>query len=70
MENGKIISLMNFKISRIAGDASFRRFYRLVLNKSNKIIVLANKKKYENLIAYTAINKFLRNNKILKTFFY
>ena len=65
MENGKIISLMNFKISRIAGDASFRRFYRLVLNKSNKIIVLANKKKYENLIAYTAINKFLRNNKIL-----
>ena len=56
---------MKFKILSIAGDASFRTFYRLSLNKSSKIIVLAKKEKYQNLVAYTSINKFLRNNKIL-----
>jgi len=56
---------MKFKILPIAGDASFRRFYRLKLNKSSKILILAKKEKYKNLIAYTAINKFLRNNNIL-----
>ena len=56
---------MKFKILPIAGDASFRKFYRLESNKNSKIIVLAKKEKYKNLIAYTAINKFLRKNKIL-----
>ncbi len=56
---------MKFKILPITGDASFRTFYRLILNKSSKIIVLASKEKYKNLIAYAAINKFLRKNKIL-----
>ena len=56
---------MKSKILPIAGDASFRTFYRLVLNKTSKIIVLAKKEKYKNLIAYLAINRFLRNNKIL-----
>jgi len=65
LENGKIINLMKFKIFPVAGDASFRTFYRLVLNKTSKIIVVAKKEKYKNLIAYSAINKFLRNNKIL-----
>ena len=65
MENGKIINLMKFKILPIAGDASFRTFYRLVSNKSSKIIVFAKKEKYKNLISYSAINKFLRANKIL-----
>jgi len=65
LENGKIINLMKSKILPIAGDASFRTFYRLVLNKTSKIIVLAKKEKYKNLIAYSAINRFLRNNKIL-----
>ena len=55
---------MQFKINPIVGDASFRKFYRLKLNKSNKIVVLAQKEKYKNLIAYSAINKFLRDNKI------
>ena len=32
-----------------------------LLNKTSKIIVLAKKEKYKNLIAYSAINKFLRN---------
>ena len=56
---------MKFKILPIAGDASFRTFYRLILNKDRKIVVFARKEKYQNLIAYSAINKFLRTNKIL-----
>ena len=65
MENGKTTNLMKFKILPIAGDASFRTFYRLASNKSSKIIVSAKKEKYKNLIAYSAINKFLIRNKIL-----
>jgi len=56
---------MESKILPIAGDASFRTFYRFILNKSSKIIVFAKKEKYKNLIIYSAINKFLRANKIL-----
>ena len=56
---------MKSKILPIVGDASFRTFYRLVLKKNRKIIVFAEKEKYKNLIAYSAINKFLRDNKIL-----
>ena len=64
LENGKIINLMQSKIRPIAGDASFRKFYRLTLNKSSKIIVLVEKEKYKNLIIYSTINKFLRDNRI------
>ena len=56
---------MKSKILPIAADASFRSFYRLIINKNHKIIVLAKKEKYQNLIAYTSINKFLRKNQIL-----
>ena len=56
---------MKSKILPIAADASFRQFYRLVLNKKSKIIVFAKKEKYKNLIVYSAVNKFLRANKIL-----
>ena len=63
--NGKIINLMKYEISPIAGDASFRTFYRLSSNKKNKIVVLSKKEKYKNLVAYSAINKFLRKNKII-----
>ncbi len=55
---------MQFKILPISGDASFRTFYRLTSEKKNKIIVLAKKEKYKNLIAYSTINKFLNFNKI------
>ena len=41
---------MESKILPIAGDASFRTFYRLILNSSNKIIVFAKKEKYKNQI--------------------
>ena len=56
---------MKSKIIPISGDASFRKFYRFISNKKSKIIVYSNKEKYKNLIAYTSVNKFLRNNKIL-----
>ena len=56
---------MKFKILPIVEDASFRKFYRLILNKKSKIIVFSRKEKYKNLIAYTAINKFLQKNKVL-----
>ena len=56
---------MKSKILPIVGDASFRTFYRFILKKSRKIVVFAQKEKYKNLIVYSTINKFLRNNKIL-----
>jgi N-acetylmuramate 1-kinase len=56
---------MKFKIEPITGDASFRKFYRIVLNRKSKIIVITKKDKYKNLIVYSKINKFLRENKIL-----
>ena len=56
---------MKSKILPITGDASFRKFYRLLLDKNSKIIVSAKEEKYKNLVAYAAINKFLRDNKIL-----
>ena len=56
---------MKYKILPIAGDASFRKFYRFTLNNNSKIIVSSKKEKYKNLVAYSAINKFLRKNKIL-----
>ena len=55
---------MKSKILPIVEDASFRTFYRLIIKKKSKIIVLAKKEKYKNLIAYSAINRFLRSNKI------
>jgi len=55
---------MKSKILPIKGDASFRQFYRFI-SKKNKIIIVAKREKYKNLIAYSAINRFLRNNKIL-----
>ena len=56
---------MKFKIQSIKGDASHRSFYRITSNTSSKIIVSSKKEKYKNLIAYSAVNKFLRNKKIL-----
>ena len=65
LENGKIINLMKFNIVEVAGDASFRKFYRLKLKKKNKIFVTSKKEKYKNLVAYSTVNNFLRTNKIL-----
>ena len=57
----------NYKfIVPIKGDASFRTFYRVIFkDRSRKIIISSKKEKYKNLIIYTAINEYLRSNKIL-----
>ena len=56
---------MESKILPIAGDASFRKFYRLKSKKNSKIIIFASKGKYVNLVAYSAVNNFLIKNQIL-----
>jgi len=56
---------MNFKLKKIAGDASFREFYRIQKNDKSSIIIFAKKEKFKNLIVYSAINKILNKNKIL-----
>ena len=57
----------NYKfITPITGDASFRTFYRVIFNdRSSKIIISSKNEKYKNLVIYTAINEYLRRNKIL-----
>ena len=49
------------KYKLLAGDASFRRFYR---SSENSIIVFSKKYKYSNLLVYEAINRCLNKNKV------
>ena len=58
------MNFFKYKLNPIAGDASHRKFFRLKKYNKNKIFIFAKKEKYKNLIAYSSINKFLRNNKI------
>ena len=60
--NGKI--LMQYKIKKISGDASFREFYKIEKNFKSTILVKANKDKFKNLIVYAAINEILIKNNI------
>ena len=60
MESGKILKLMKFKLKKIRSDASFREFFRLYKGKKTSIIVTAKKERFKNLIAYSAINEFLK----------
>ena len=59
--NGKI--LMQYKIKKISGDASFREFYKIEKNFKSTILVKANKDKFKNLIVYAAINEILIKRK-------
>ena len=58
--------LKKFKLSDLSGDASFRKFYRKFdpKKKLNTIIVTSKKKKFKNLLVYSAINKFLLEKNI------
>ena len=56
---------MKYKIKVLTSDASDRTFSRVFIKQKYKILVSAQKNKYSNLIAYTAINKFLRNKNFL-----
>ena len=55
---------MQYKLKKIRSDASFREFFRLKKGNKTSIIVTARKEKFKNLIAYSAINKFLRGKGI------
>ena len=55
---------MRYKLQKIKSDASFREFFRLFKGKKTSIIVTASKEKFKNLIAYSAINNFLRKKGI------
>ena len=57
-------NLMQYKIKKISGDASFREFYKIEKNSRSTILVKANKDKFRNLIIYAAINELLIKNKI------
>ena len=57
---------MNLKnLTKIKGDASFRKFFRKKNNDRSSVIVYAKKEKFKNLIIYDSINKILIKNKIL-----
>ena len=49
------------KYKLLAGDASFRKFYR---SPENSIIVYSKKNKHLNLVVYEAISRCLNNNRI------
>ena len=55
---------MQYKLKKIKSDASFREFFRLKKGNKTSIIVAARKERFRNLIAYSAINKFLRGKGI------
>ena len=55
---------MQYKLKKIRSDASFREFFRLKKGNKTSIIVTARKERFRNLIAYSAINKFLRGKGI------
>ena len=62
MVSGK--NLMQYKIKKISGDASFREFYKIQKKSNSTILVKANKEKFRNLIIYASINELLIKNKI------
>ncbi len=55
---------MQYKLKKIRSDASLREFFRLKKGNKTSIIVTARKERFRNLIAYSAINKFLRGKGI------
>ena len=55
---------MQYKLKKINSDASFREFFRLKKGNKTSIIVTARKERFRNLMAYSAINKFLRGKGI------
>ena len=57
-------NLVQYKIKKISGDASFREFYKIEKNSKSTILVKANNDKFRNLIVYAAVNELLIKNKI------
>jgi aminoglycoside/choline kinase family phosphotransferase len=61
LNNGNI---KDYKIVKIAGDASFRSYYRVSVGSDNYILMYA-PPKYEDIIPFINIAQFLRENKFL-----
>jgi aminoglycoside/choline kinase family phosphotransferase len=59
-----ILEELKNKLCLIAGDASFRKFYRFKSSKG-QILVYCNKSKKSNLVNYVKVNNFLIKNKFL-----
>ncbi len=59
-----ILEELKNKLYLIAGDASFRKFYRFKSSKG-KILVYCNRSKKSNLVNYVKVNNFLIKNKFL-----
>lgn len=53
------------KLQKVAGDASFRNFYRVNIKNKKYILIYCKKKKKINLERYAIINSFLIKNKLL-----
>ena len=58
------MSLKEYRLKKIKGDASFRQFYRKSFYKKNSIIIYADKEKEKNLLVYDCINKILNRNNV------
>ena len=58
------MSLKEYRLKKIKGDASFRQFYRKSFYKKNSIIVYADEEKEKNLLVYDCINKILNRNNV------
>ena len=58
------MSLKEYRLKKIKGDASFRQFYRKSFYKKNSIIVYSDKEKEKNLLVYDCINKILNRNNV------
>ena len=53
------------KLEIVAGDASFRTFYRIRVKNKKYILIYCTKEKKNNLETYASINSFLIKNKIV-----
>ena len=57
--------LKNNKYPKVAGDASFRNFYRIKIKHKNYILIYCRKQKKINLEQYSKINLLLRKSNLL-----
>jgi aminoglycoside/choline kinase family phosphotransferase len=57
-------NITDYKIVKIAGDASFRSYYRVTIGSGNYVLMYA-PPKYEDTVPFINIARFLRENKFL-----
>ncbi len=57
-------SIEKYKINKIKGDASFRKYFRIYLKNKSYILASAEQEKKSNILNYVLINKFLNKEGI------